>query len=742
MKIRSLFSSKVFRLIVVVIFMFPLLANSEGKPNLVGPTRIYVDTDATGSDNGTDWTNAYVHLQDALDVTNTNGSTDYEIWVAEGVYYPDEENIGTDHTDNDQTESFTISYNNVKLYGGFAGTESSLDQQDWLSHPTVLSGDIDKNDTNVDGNFIAEDWNDISGNNAYHVLFLNGTLYEDITLYTVIDGFWITGGDSDPTNNYGGGLFCVSNSSTAQCDPSLRNLTFQGNTAEIGGGIMLYADFGGISSPEMTNLSFIGNWSAGDGGGIASWAANSASGESSPVLVNVKFHNNYAGDDGGGMSIFANQATSSPTLTNVEFWNNEAAGDGGGLSALVGNTGTVSPVLTNTSFSGNQAFRGGGLVTFKTFDATFGMQLVNSIIWGNTATDARPDVYNYGTSPIVSYSDIQGSGGSSSWDSTFGTDNGGNLDLNPQFVNATLGDLTLQAISPMIDAGNKSLLPIDVTDLDKDFNFSETLPDDLLLNHRVEFTEVDMGAFEYSPAYDNVGFYVPDQLKWYLKNNQTNGWTDFVAFKFGGPSGSLAVSGDWDNDGVDSVGFYVPSQGKWYLKNNQINGWNGFVAFNFGGPSGSIPVAGDWDNDGVDTVGFYVPSQGKWYLKNNQINGWNDYLAFNFAGPSGSQPVAGDWDNDGVDTIGFYVPSQGKWYLKNNQINGWNDFVAVNFAGASGSLAVAGDWDGDGVDTIGFYVPSQGKWYLKNNQINGWNDYVAFKFGGPSGSQPVAGDWQ
>jgi len=240
---------------------------------------------------------------------------------------------------------------------------------------------------------------------------------------------------------------------------------------------------------------------------------------------------------------------------------------------------------------------------------------------------------------------------------------------------------------------------------------------------------------------DNVGFYVPGQLKWYLKNNQTDGWTNFVAFKFGGPSGSLAISGDWDNDGVDTVGFYVPSQGKWYLKNNQTDGWTDFVAFNFAGPTGSIPVAGDWDNDGVDTVGFYVPSQGKWYLKNNQINGWNDYLAFNFAGPSGSQPVAGDWDNDGVDTVGFYVPSQGKWYLKNNQINGWNNYLAFNFAGPTGSIPVAGDWNNDGWDTVGFYVPSQGKWYLKNNHLSGWTNYVAFNFGGPTGSQPVAGDW-
>jgi len=45
----------------------------------------YVDASATGAANGTSWTNAYLTVQDALaDATCT------EIWVAQGVYYPDE----------------------------------------------------------------------------------------------------------------------------------------------------------------------------------------------------------------------------------------------------------------------------------------------------------------------------------------------------------------------------------------------------------------------------------------------------------------------------------------------------------------------------------------------------------------------------------------------------------------------------------------------------------------------------
>ena len=45
---------------------------------------IYVDKDATGSDNGKSWTNAYTDLQDAI-AAALFGS---QIWVAEGIYKP------------------------------------------------------------------------------------------------------------------------------------------------------------------------------------------------------------------------------------------------------------------------------------------------------------------------------------------------------------------------------------------------------------------------------------------------------------------------------------------------------------------------------------------------------------------------------------------------------------------------------------------------------------------------------
>jgi hypothetical protein len=65
--------------------------------------------------------------------------------VKAGVHYP-----GADRAD-----TFTLK-NGVAVYGGFAGTEASRGQRNWQTRVTILSGEIDANDTNIDGNYIAE----------------------------------------------------------------------------------------------------------------------------------------------------------------------------------------------------------------------------------------------------------------------------------------------------------------------------------------------------------------------------------------------------------------------------------------------------------------------------------------------------------------------------------------------------------------------------------------------------------
>lgn len=98
-------------------------------------TKKYVDKNAAGSGSGDGWTDAYPDLWPALEVL---GAGDYEIWVAQGTYYPQfPENSAEDPT-------FYVRPG-VKLYGGFVGGtngETLLKQRDPVENPTILDGFI------------------------------------------------------------------------------------------------------------------------------------------------------------------------------------------------------------------------------------------------------------------------------------------------------------------------------------------------------------------------------------------------------------------------------------------------------------------------------------------------------------------------------------------------------------------------------------------------------------------------
>jgi peptidoglycan hydrolase-like amidase len=209
----------------------------------------------------------------------------------------------------------------------------------------------------------------------------------------------------------------------------------------------------------------------------------------------------------------------------------------------------------------------------------------------------------------------------------------------------------------------------------------------------------------------------------YLRKSNTNGPPD-MTFGFG-LSGDLAVSGDWNGDGVTTVGVF--RNGTWYLRNSNSNGPPD-ATFGFG-LSGDVPVVGDWNGDGVDSVGVF--RNGTFYLRNSNSNGAPD-ATFGF-GLSGDLPVAGDWNGDGITTVGVF--RNGTWYQRNTNTNGPPD--ATFGFGLSGDLAAPGDWNGDGVTTPGVF--RSGTWYQRNTNTNGAPD-ATFGFG-LSGDRPVAGHW-
>ncbi len=386
----------------------------------------------------TSWATA-CELQTAL----SNAVAGDQIWVAAGTYKP---TAGTDRTATFQLKS------GVAIYGGFAGTETSLAERDWETNITTLSGDI-----RVGGN---------AGDNSYHVVTGSGV---DET--AVLDGFTIRGGNADGSyeENYdrGGGMYNEYNSSPSlsnvtlsgnsatyngggmsnyQSSPSLSNVTFSGNSAYYGGGMYNYQ-----SSPSLSNVTFSGNSATYNGGGMSNYdnsspslsnvtfSSNSAYGgggmyndyNSSPSLSNVTFSTNSA-YSGGGM--YNNQ--SSPSLSNVTFSTNSTLYYGGGMFNFVNS----SPSLSNVTFSGNSAYYGGGMYNYQSSPT-----VTNSILWGNNPEQ----IYNDSLSSVtVTYSDVQ--------DGYTGT---GNIDANPLLGPlADNGGFTqthaLGKGSPAIDAGD------------------------------------------------------------------------------------------------------------------------------------------------------------------------------------------------------------------------------------------------------------------------------------------------
>lgn len=347
---------------------------------------LYVKEGGTGDCSS--WENA-CDLQAAL----ADAVSGDEIWVAAGTYYP------TDNTD--RTISFSLK-NGVAVYGGFAGTEITQDQRDWVDNTTILSGDIGVPIDPID--------------NSYHVVLSVGL---DVT--TILDGFTITNGIATGLDigTNGGGMYNASNSSPtltniiflenlaaergggmyngSNCNPRLTNVTFSANSTLIESGTEGGGMYNFQSNPTLADVTFVDN-SSDRGGGIynlqsnptltnSTFTANIAdrgggmyNDSSITMLVNVTFSENQA-DFGGGMY----NTQSSPKMFNVTFSSNAANSSGGGIYNEVNS----KPTLYNVNFSGNSAYWGGGIYNYQSSPT-----LTNVTFFDNFASEKGGGIYN------------------------------------------------------------------------------------------------------------------------------------------------------------------------------------------------------------------------------------------------------------------------------------------------------------------------------------------------------------
>ncbi|MFA5556461.1 MAG: choice-of-anchor Q domain-containing protein [Flavobacteriaceae bacterium] len=363
--------------------------------------RLYVKKGGTGSKTGSSWSNALPELADALVKAEYTPGIN-EIWVAGGeykpYYRPDHLSAGNDNeiSKNTKLQTFKL-VNNVKMYGNFAGTETSLEQRDLTDtiSVSILSGIVD-----LSGNTTGK---------AHHVVLSSGNVGT-----AELNGFTIKGGEA----KIGEG-------------ESNTSIQVNGNqiTKEHGGGMYIHS-----SSPKIVNCIFMENT------GVYGGAIHSR-GNSNPELINCTFKGNAADENGGAIDSY--------NTGNIKLVNSVISGNKAKKGAAIYHAGTTSQLI-NTTVAANVSTESGNEV----IDYESGASVIqNSIIYGNT--NGLKNAENI----TVSYSLVQGLTNTDNGNLNGDTTNP--LFVIPVAVISnssahTTGDYRLQDISPAINAGSNN----------------------------------------------------------------------------------------------------------------------------------------------------------------------------------------------------------------------------------------------------------------------------------------------
>ena len=383
------------------LFFFLLIAISSSSF-----AQTFVKSDATGNNDGTSWENAFTDLSVALQNTTAG-----ELWVAEGTYKP-----GQGMPDSSST--FYVR-GPLQLYGGFAGTESNLNERNLTANTTTLSGDMNDDD-------LEDDFSMNKSDNVQHIMVVDSM----ITSNVIIDGFEFLGGhtsDNSAQDEFfwrGGGVFSWSTIEVSNCD-------FRNCFGRSGGGIYVSPSRGSGSGSSFTNCSFEHSLATAQAAGIFVNALNDISVESCTFSRNATTRgafypaecnnvsvnncvfelNRCLANDAFGGAMFSWQNTGLQ-VRNSRFINNRC-GNGGviyhdGTYTVLDSTNLI---FSNCTFEDNEALDFGGGVIY----AWQGSYTLDSCTFdGNIGTNGA-DAFNGGVLKEIVVKNSMFSNGDAGW---------------------------------------------------------------------------------------------------------------------------------------------------------------------------------------------------------------------------------------------------------------------------------------------------------------------------------------
>jgi predicted outer membrane repeat protein len=248
---------------------------------------------------------------------------------------------------------------------------------------------------------------------------------------------------------------------------TIANCTIVNNTQKYAGALLIQ------DTTVVSGCRFIANHTEQLGGAVSV----SLPPNENATLQNCFFAGNTA-QVGGGL-----HSPGNTNVINCVFTGNNSTLDGGAIHF----SGFSPRILEDCTIAGNVAsWWGGGIHR----DATVGVSVRNTILWGNTdaAGNGEPSQYHNGVgSGPIRFCTVQG------WTGVLGDDT--NSGIDPQFVDADGPDniagteddnLRLITGSSSINRGEPSMPPLHLVDIDG--------------NPRVQECIVDIGAYEAADA--------------------------------------------------------------------------------------------------------------------------------------------------------------------------------------------------------------------------------------------------